>query len=77
MPLRRSDQLTLHEAMRDVLGRSKLPLTAREIAAEIERRELFVRRDGEYPPPSQIQARARKYPHLFAAEGSPMRYRPA
>ena len=77
MPNRRPDQLTLHEAMLDVLRRSKLPLTAKEISAEIERRDLFVRRDGEYPPPSQIQARARKYPHLFTAAGSPLQYRPS
>ena len=76
MPNRTPEQVTLHEAILDVLRRVGRQLPAREISAEIERRGLYVRHDGDYPPPSQISARVRKYPHLFRAEGRPLRYEP-
>ena len=74
MPTRKSNQLTLHEAMLDVLRHAARAITAREIAEAIERRDLYRRKDGRPATVGQIQARARKYPHLFKAEGKPLRY---
>ena len=76
MAHRRPEQLTLHEAMLDVLRRAGHPLEAREISDEIKRRGLYVRNDGDYPPPSQISARAVRYPDLFRKSGRPRQYSP-
>lgn len=57
--------MTLHDAMMIVLRDNGAPMTAPDIAAEISRRGLFVQRKGTSAPPSQIRARARKYPRLF------------
>ena len=66
--------MKLHEAVLDVLRHAAKAITAREIAEAIERRDLYRRKDGRPPTVGQIQARARKYPHLFNAEGRPLRY---
>jgi len=62
-------KLKLHEAICLVLYKSKDGLTAAEIADEIRKRKLYwiwTRGDiGEFPKPSQINARIRKYPELF------------
>lgn len=58
--------MTLHEAMQDVLHRAGEPLTSREIADEINRRGLYERGDGAQLGASQVSARARNYPCLFA-----------
>jgi hypothetical protein len=55
--------LSLHAAMLDVLAAG--PLSAREIANRIAARGLYRRRDGRYPPASQVAARARQCPDLF------------
>ena len=62
-----------------VLRRAGRPLTADDISAAIGRYDLYIRHDGEYPPASQISARARKqeYRHFFDAKGDPLRYSPA
>jgi hypothetical protein len=62
---------TLHEAMRIVLSeRPSLAATTSELRDEIERRRLYLRNDGAIPKASQINARARKYPHLFTIDSS-------
>ena len=76
MPNRKPDQVTLHEAILDVLRRAGRPLSAREVSVEIKRRGLYVRNDGDFPPASQISTRARKYPNLFKAEGRPLQFSP-
>ena len=70
-------QDTLHEAMTTVLeARSNRWASARAIAEEIARLDLFRRpSDGEPPPPSQIGARARKYPDLFQVSDQGIRIR--
>jgi hypothetical protein len=60
--------LSLHEAMLDVLAAG--PLSAREVANRIAARGLYRRRDGRYPPASQVAARARQYPDLFLVTSS-------
>ncbi|MBR1945179.1 MAG: winged helix-turn-helix domain-containing protein [Alphaproteobacteria bacterium] len=57
--------MKLHEAMQLVLKENDRPMTARELADEINKRNLYTRGDREPIPPNQIGARARKYPQLF------------
>jgi uncharacterized protein (DUF1778 family) len=57
---------TLHEAMQIVLReREFYAATIQELNIEIERRRLYVRRDGDAARAKQINARVRKYPGLF------------
>lgn len=59
--------MTLHEAMASVLRQAPSGrLTARELADEINQRDLYRMRDGRPVAPGQIHARARNYGHLFA-----------
>lgn len=57
--------ITLHEAMCLVLEENNRPMTARELADEINKRNLYTRGDREPLPTNQIRARVRKYPWLF------------
>jgi len=60
------EALPLHEAMRIVLlGRKTRTATTQEISAEIERRNLYARKDGDTAKAQQINARARQYRALF------------
>jgi hypothetical protein len=58
--------LTLHEAMELVLRESSEALSAPAIAAEINRRGLYMRRDGRPIDSGQIHARVGGYGALFA-----------
>lgn len=66
-------KLKLHEVICLVIYTAGGGLTATQIAEEIEKRKLYwkwTRGDiGNYPKPSQIRARIRKYPELFRKEG--------
>ena len=63
--------LTLHEAMAQVLReQGNGPLSAREIADEINQRQLYTKRDGSVVEVSQIHARAKNYATQFAKVGS-------
>ena len=55
---------TLHDAMAVVL-RLRGGLPAKDLALEISERRLYHRADGRPAPPSQISARAHRYPNLF------------
>lgn len=70
---------TLHAAMGAVLdARDNRWTSASQIASEIARLDLFRRpSDEEHPPPSQIRARARKYPDLFQVSDEGIRIRRA
>lgn len=61
--------MTLHDAMVDVLADARRPLRAAELAAAINDRGLYSRRDGQPLPSSQISARVRNYPELFVVVG--------
>jgi antitoxin Phd len=64
-------QHTLHEAMQVVLSeRPNQTATTSELSEEIERRGLYIRKDGAAARAQQINARARKYPHLFEIDDS-------
>lgn len=59
-------RMTCHEAMRAVLQEEGGPLSAKQIADEINRRRLYVMRDGRDLHHSQVHARANNYKSLFA-----------
>lgn len=56
---------TLHEAMEAVLRAHPAGLTAREIAAEVNRRGLYARRDHRPLDSIQVHSRATAYNSLF------------
>jgi HTH-type transcriptional regulator / antitoxin HigA len=63
------ETLPLHEAIRIVLmGRESRMASTREISDEIERRGLYTRKDGDAARAKQINARVRRYPHLFQVD---------
>jgi repressor of nif and glnA expression len=55
----------LHEAITQVLKEQNRPMTARELADEINQRKLYIKRDESNIKTSQIHARVKNYPHLF------------
>lgn len=57
--------MTLHEAIIQILKENNRPMTTSEIAAEVNDRRLYKRKDGLPLEPSQIAARINKYLHLF------------
>ena len=64
-------QLTLHEAMADVLRSAPdRKLRAGDLATEIQRRRLYQMRDGRPVEAQQIHARVGHYGHLFVKDGT-------
>ncbi|OUN59005.1 hypothetical protein [Alistipes sp. An66] len=59
--------LTLHEAIAVVLREGAK--TSRELADEINRRNLYRRKDGRPLPANQVSARIRAYGALFERKG--------
>lgn len=59
--------LTLHEAIAVVLREGTK--TSRELADEINRRNLYRRKDGRPLPANQVSARVRAYGCLFERKG--------
>lgn len=57
--------MTLHEAIKKILEEHGEPLTISELAKEVNERKLFVRKDGNHIPSTQISSRITKYPNLF------------
>jgi HB1, ASXL, restriction endonuclease HTH domain len=67
---------TLHEAMALVLRRhDNQPMTARDLANEVNDRCLYRKRDGSPVEVNQIHARAKNYAKLFDKDGSRIRLR--
>lgn len=58
--------MTLHEAIQKVLKKHNRPMTAKEIADEINKLQLYIRADGNVLPASQIHIRVQNYPTLFS-----------
>ena len=59
---------TLHEAMKIVLsGAEDKIMHAAELADEIYRRRLYLKKDGSKAQYTQIRARCGHYPDLFEA----------
>jgi len=62
--------IALHEAIRIVLlGREFHTATTKEISAEIQKRGLYTRKDGDAANARQINARVKRYPAMFAFAG--------
>lgn len=61
--------LTLHAAIATVLEIHRVPLCAKELADEINRRRLYIRKDGAPLRSGQIHARVKNYPSLFTKGG--------
>src|SRR5690349_14915745 len=57
--------MTLHEAIEYVLREERRPMTANEIADEVNRENLYVRNDKREVTASQISARVAKYADIF------------
>ncbi len=65
MPDQRPNR-TLHEAMKIVLlEHNSRSLSSVELSKEIEKRILYLKKDGSFADSSQIRARARRYPGVF------------
>ena len=58
--------MTLHEAISFVLKQENRPMTAREIADIINSKKLYIRRDNNPVPTSQIHARVNNHPAIFS-----------
>ena len=67
--------MTMHQAMVLVLGNHPDGLPAPEIAHEIERRNLYRRRDGNPAGLGQVHARTHNYPTLFVRDSGRIRLR--
>ena len=62
--------MTLHEAIVALLGENGNPMSTREIAEELNRRETYRKRDGSPITPFQIHGRTKNYPGLFKRDGT-------
>ena len=60
-------ELFLHEAMQQVMAVG-VPTAYAVIADRVAREDLYRKKDGFHPAPSQIGLRARNYPGLFRVE---------
>jgi hypothetical protein len=66
---------TMHQAMTLILRDHPDGLPAPEIAREIERRDLYRRRDGKPAGLGQVHARVHNYPKLFVRDSGRIRLR--
>lgn len=74
IPAPTSQRLTLHEAMERVLDEHHNRwMTVHELADVINQQWLYEKRDRSPVEPSQIHARANKYPARFEKDGSRVR----
>lgn len=62
--------MTLHEAIVRILKEKNRWMSTKEIAIEVNRSGLYVKRDGSEVTPFQIHGRTRNYGHLFKRNGS-------
>ena len=61
--------MTLHHAIQELIRKSNRPMTATEIALELNRTDLYSKKDGTDIKSSQIIGRVENYPKLFSKEG--------
>lgn len=62
--------MTLHEAIRVVLEEAGRSMSTREIAAELNRRDLYKKMDGSEISDFQVHGRTKNYSHIFRREGT-------
>jgi hypothetical protein len=65
----------LHEEIVDILRDRGHAMSTAEIAAAVNARGRYVKRDGSPVTPFQIHGRTRNYSELFARDGSTVRLR--
>lgn len=71
-------RLTLHVALEQVLRENgNRWMTVRELADEVNRRNLYRKKDGSLVEPNQVHARAKNYDEVFEKDGSRVRLRGA
>ena len=66
----RQSSMKLHEAIKVVLEESGRSMSTREIAAEVNRRGLYRKKDGSEVTDFQVHGRTKNYPKLFRREGT-------
>ena len=64
-PIIPKSNMKLHEAIQKVIRESGKALTFTEIARKINDQGLYIRKDGQPVPASQISGRVKNYPLLF------------
>ncbi len=62
--------MTLHEAIEKILKRTNRPMTAKEIAHELNNMNWYKKRDNSKIKPGQITARVNNNPNLFEVDHS-------
>lgn len=73
---KQSQSLTLHEGIVEVLrAGGNRPLTAGELADQVNIQRLYRRKDGAPVDGGQVHARVQAYPRLFVREGGRIRLR--
>ena len=71
---RSATPMTLHDALAVVLReRGNAWTTVKELADEVNRRGLYLKRDGSPIEPSQVHARTKNYASLFEKDGPKVR----
>lgn len=67
-------RLTLHEAIKLILEENgNRWMHVKDLAEEVNRRDLYTKRDGTPVDPSQIHARTKNYVNLFEKNGPEVR----
>jgi hypothetical protein len=62
--------MKLHKAIREILLRSGRPMTTTEIADELNKINLYQKKDGSKITSYQVHGRTKNYPLLFDRNGS-------
>ena len=62
--------MKLHEAIIEVLEKTGTPMTTSEIASELNKTKLYLKKDSSEISSFQIHGRTRNYPNLFIRNGS-------
>jgi hypothetical protein len=57
--------MTLHEAIKQILNEKGKSTTPQEVADEVNRKDLYRKKNGEKLTASDIIMRAKNYPDLF------------
>ena len=61
--------MKLHEAIIIVLKDNNRTMTTKEIADELNKLDLYTKKDGSLITDYQIHGRTKNYPHLFTRDG--------
>jgi hypothetical protein len=70
-----SDKVTLHEELVAILRERGTAMSTKELAAEVNRRGRYRKRDGTPITDYQVHGRTKNYPKLFERDGTTVRLR--